>query len=78
VVPAWQLSDGELTAALLSTHTTLNQTYGRMLTLVAEADSRGLAASKGYRNTTVFLAAAMRLSPREAKARVAHATTPCR
>jgi hypothetical protein len=52
VVPTWQLSDGKLTAALLSTHTTLNQTYGRMLDLVADADGRGLAASKGYRNTT--------------------------
>jgi hypothetical protein len=75
-VPAWQLSDGELTAALLSTHTTLNQTYGRMITLVSEADNRGLATTQGYRNTTVFLATALRLSPREAKARVAHATTP--
>ncbi|MDT7724096.1 MAG: hypothetical protein QOI21_672, partial [Actinomycetota bacterium] len=35
-----------------------------------------LASCKGYRNTAVFLAAAMRLSVREAKARVAHATTP--
>jgi uncharacterized protein DUF222/HNH endonuclease len=75
LVPAWQLSDGELTAALLSNNTTINQAHGRMLTLVSEADNRGLAASKGYRNTTVFLATAMRLSPREAKARVAHATT---
>ncbi|MDT7725415.1 MAG: hypothetical protein QOI21_1991, partial [Actinomycetota bacterium] len=48
-MPAWQLSDGELTAALLGTQTILNQGYGRMLDLVAEADGRGLASCKGYR-----------------------------
>jgi hypothetical protein len=44
VVPVWRLSDGELTAALLRTQTLLSQGYGRMLTLVAEADGRGLAS----------------------------------
>ncbi|WP_026360945.1 HNH endonuclease signature motif containing protein [Amycolatopsis nigrescens] len=75
-VPAWQLSDGELTAALLHTQAVLSRTYGRMLALVAEVDGRGLASAKGYRNTAAFLSGAMRLSAREAKARVAQATTP--
>jgi hypothetical protein len=75
-VPVWQLSDGELTAALLRAQTALSQGYGRMLTLVSEVDSRGLGVEKGYRNTATFLIGALRLSTREAKARVAHATTP--
>jgi uncharacterized protein DUF222/HNH endonuclease len=75
-VPVWQLSDGELTAALLRAQTVLSQGYGRMLELVAEVDSRGLGIDKGYRNTTTFLIGALRLSTREAKARVAQATTP--
>ncbi|MDT7729051.1 MAG: hypothetical protein QOI21_5627 [Actinomycetota bacterium] len=72
----WQLSDGELTAALLRAQTVLSQGYGRMLELVGEADGRGLGVEKGYRNTATFLIGAMRLSTREAKARVAQATTP--
>jgi hypothetical protein len=75
-VPGWQLSDGELTAALLHAQTVLSQGYGRMLTLVAEADGRGLATCKGYRDTAAFLAGTLRLSTREAKARVAHASIP--
>jgi hypothetical protein len=75
-VPVWQLSDGELTAALLRAQTVLSQGYGRILELVGEADSRGLGVEKGYRNTATFLIGALRLSTREAKARVAQATTP--
>src|SRR4030088_1507862 len=75
-MPGWRLSDGELTAALLHTQAVLSQGYGRMLTWVAEADGRGLAAGKGYRDTATFLAGVLRLSTREAKARVAHACTP--
>jgi hypothetical protein len=75
-VPVWRLSDGELTAALLHTQTVLSQSYGRMLTLVAEVDGRGLATCKGYRDTAAFLAGTLRLSTREAKARVAHACIP--
>jgi hypothetical protein len=76
VAPVWQLSDGELTAALLRAQTLLSQGYGRMLELVGEADNRGLGVEKGYRNTATFLIGALRLSTREAKARVAQATTP--
>src|SRR5882757_10211492 len=54
----------------------MSQAYGRMLSLVAEADERGLAASKNYTSTAKFLAVSLRLSPREAKTRVAQATTP--
>jgi hypothetical protein len=47
-----------------------------MLALVAEVDGRGLATCKGYRDTAAFLAGTLRLSTREAKARVAHAGIP--
>jgi hypothetical protein len=36
----WQLSDGELTTALLRAQTVLSPGYGRMLTLAGEADIR--------------------------------------
>ena len=75
-VPTWQLSDGELTAALLHAQKTLNQQYGRSIDLVEEAESRGLASCKGYRTTVRFLASALNLSTREAKARVAYTTLP--
>lgn len=55
MVPAWQLSAGELTAAFLQVQTVLNQGYGRSLSLVAEAESRGLASCQGYRTTVRFL-----------------------
>lgn len=75
VLPAWTLSEGELSASLLRAETLMSQTYGRMLALVAEADERGLAASKNYTSTAKFLAVSLRLSLREARARVAQATT---
>jgi hypothetical protein len=74
-MPAWTLTEGELSAALLRAETEICQAYGRMLALVAETDTRGLAASKGYPNTRKFLAVSLRLSGREAGARVAQATT---
>jgi hypothetical protein len=74
MVPTWQLSDGELTAALLHAQKLLNQGYGRSIDLTEEAETRGLASCKGYRNTARFLASTLNLSTRESKARVAYAT----
>jgi hypothetical protein len=54
LVPGWQLSDGELTAALLASEAALRQQYARMLALVGEADKRGLAVEKGLRDTAGF------------------------
>lgn len=48
--------------------------YARMLELVGEADTRGLAVGKGFRDTAALLVRALRVSPKEAKARVAAAT----
>jgi hypothetical protein len=74
LVPGWRLSDGELTAALSTSQTELNRMYARMLELVEEADNRGLAAGKGFRDTKAFLVRALRISPKEADARIAAAT----
>ena len=69
------LSEGKLSAALLHAETLMPQAYGRMPNPVAEAVERGMAGSKGYPSTRKFLAVSLRLSAREAKARVAYVTT---
>ena len=69
----WRLPDGELAEALLAADTRLCRDYGQMLQLVAEADSRDLARTLGYRDTITLLAETLRLSTREARARVHHA-----
>jgi hypothetical protein len=46
VLPAWTRSEGELSAALLHAEVAMSRAYGRMLTLIADADERGLAASE--------------------------------
>ncbi|HEX4103419.1 MAG TPA: DUF222 domain-containing protein [Pseudonocardiaceae bacterium] len=42
--------------------------------LVAEADSRGIAVERGFRNTRQLLAGMLQLSAAEARTRVDHAT----
>jgi hypothetical protein len=76
MLPVWQLSEGELLGGLLASEATLRRQYGRTLELTAEAESRGVAVSQGYRDTATLLAMALRISRKEAKARVAQATTP--
>ncbi|MEC3982871.1 DUF222 domain-containing protein, partial [Amycolatopsis sp. H20-H5] len=74
MVPVWQLSDGELTAAVLAAERDMCRSYARMLDLVGDLDKRGLGVEKGYRGTVAFLVGSLRVSQREAKARVAQAT----
>jgi hypothetical protein len=73
--PAWQLSDGELTTELFAAEQALCREYARMLDLVGEVDHRGVAVDRGFRSTAVMLVRALRVSQREARARVAQATT---
>ncbi|WP_245757718.1 DUF222 domain-containing protein [Amycolatopsis xylanica] len=68
-----QLSDDQLTAAMLASEEALNREYARIVDLVGEFDKRALAPTKGSRNTSVFLVSALRLSYKEARARVAQA-----
>jgi hypothetical protein len=76
VIPVWQLSEGELLGGLLESEKALRRQYGRTLELVAEAVKRGVAVGQGYRDTATLLMMALRITRGEAKARVAHATTP--
>jgi hypothetical protein len=76
VLPVWQLSEGELLGGLLASESVMRRQYGRTLELIAEAESRGVAVGQGYRDTATLLAMALRISRKEAKARVAQATTP--
>jgi Domain of unknown function (DUF222) len=70
----WQLPEEELATEVLACEENLRREHARMLTLVAEAEQRGLGAALGYRNTVTWLGSALRLSTREAKLRVEQAT----
>ncbi|MGH3693012.1 MAG: DUF222 domain-containing protein [Pseudonocardiaceae bacterium] len=71
--PAWQGSDAELLAELSALETQMHATWTQMLSVVAEIDSRGTAATVGY-GTTIELVRALARVPRgEARARVAAA-----
>ncbi len=74
---AWQLSDEELASMLCAAEKRLRIEYARQLELVAEADRRGLGPSNGCRDTAAFLVESLRVSWREARARVAIATSGC-
>ncbi|WP_245975570.1 HNH endonuclease signature motif containing protein [Amycolatopsis palatopharyngis] len=76
VIPAWQLSEGELLGGLLESEKVLRRQYGRMLELVAETEKRGAASAQGYAGTVSLLMMALHLTRAEAKARVAQAATP--
>lgn len=73
-MPVWRLSDGELAGALLSWEQEQRRRYLVMLEMVTEAERRGLANAAGYRDTATLLAESLRLAPREARARVNHAS----
>jgi hypothetical protein len=70
-VPAQQGSDAELLAELQALETQLHGTWARMLSVVAEIDSRGTAAAVGYRSTMELLRAVARVSRGEAQTRLA-------
>jgi Domain of unknown function (DUF222)/HNH endonuclease len=73
-ITAWQLSDGELAAALCASEKAMRAAYAAHLDLVAEADRRGLGPSTGSRDTAAFLVGAQRISWEDARERVAIAT----
>jgi hypothetical protein len=74
-VPVWRLSSGELTAELVAVEQRLCREYARMLEVVGEVDQRGVAVERGFRSTAVMLVRALRVSQKEARARVTQATT---
>ena len=70
-VAVWQDCDAALVAELGALETRLHSTWAQMLSVVAEIDSRGTAATVGYTTTVELLRAVGRVSLGEARARVA-------
>ena len=68
--PVWQSSDEELLAELGALETQMHATSAQMLSVVAEIDSRGVAAMKGYRSTVELVRAVGRVPRSEARSRV--------
>jgi hypothetical protein len=69
----WQDSDAALVAELGALETRLHSTWAQMLSVVAEIDSRGTAATVGYTTTTELVRAVARVPLGEARARIAAA-----
>ncbi|MFN2479280.1 MAG: hypothetical protein ABR615_08935 [Pseudonocardiaceae bacterium] len=65
----WQDSDAALVAELGALETRLHSTWAQMLSVVAEIDSRGTAATVGYTTTTELVRAVGRVSLGEAWSR---------
>jgi len=68
------LDDKQIVPALRDIETHLRQTHSLMLELVAEAESRRIAAQVGFGNTARLLAGTLQLSAAEARQRVEHAS----
>src|SRR5882724_5327921 len=66
-------SDTELIEALTALETKMRQDHSRMLDLLSELDSRGVAATRGYSNTPALLLHTLRITRVEAKRRLAQA-----
>ena len=66
----WQSSDGELLAELGALETQLHAIWAQMLSVIAEIDSRGIAAAKGYGTTVELVRAIARVPRSEARSRV--------
>ncbi|WP_336157648.1 HNH endonuclease signature motif containing protein [Amycolatopsis sp. VC5-11] len=72
-LPAWQLSDRDLTTRLLTTQRQQNIAYAAQLETIRELHSRG-ALPEGYTSTSSYLATILHVTPREARSRLAQAT----
>ncbi|HEY6424228.1 MAG TPA: DUF222 domain-containing protein, partial [Pseudonocardiaceae bacterium] len=71
--PVWQGSDAGLLAELGVLETRLHSTWARMLVVVAEIDSRGVAGGLGYGTTVELVRVIARVPRGEARARIAAA-----
>ena len=76
----WQSTDRELCDAITELETRMRRDYATLLTILGEADTRGLAKSCGYATLPHLLQDLVRVSAAEAKRRVeqALAITPAR
>ncbi len=64
---AWKLGDQQVVAGVEAAYRLVNQTHAAALMLLAELDSRGLAADAGASSTQAWLTAAQRMRPADAK-----------
>ncbi|MEU3271531.1 DUF222 domain-containing protein [Saccharomonospora sp. NPDC006951] len=69
----WKLGDRELAALLADRESALRQAHADMLAALGEAERRGLAKNLGYRDSVAMLRTELRVSAREAHARLADA-----
>jgi hypothetical protein len=75
---AWECaSEEELLTAARDLETWARRLYGIGLAITAELDSRGVAASRGATSTAVLLRQLLRISPGQARRRVADAREVC-
>ncbi|MDQ4021962.1 MAG: hypothetical protein M3257_10155 [Actinomycetota bacterium] len=72
-VSVWQGSEADLLSELRALESRLRSTWAEMLSVIAEVDSRGTAATVGYGTTLELVRAVTRVSRGEARARVAAA-----
>jgi len=70
IAPAWQSSDEQLLAEFSALETQLHATWAQMLSVVAEIDSRAIAATKNYGTTVELVRAIARMPRSEARSRV--------
>src|SRR6185312_14934657 len=68
--PVWHSSDEQLLAELGALETQLHATWAQMLSVVAETDSRAIAAAKGYATTVELVRAVARVPRSTARSRV--------
>lgn len=68
--PVWQSSDEQLLVELGALENQLNATRAQMLSVVAEIDSRGITAARGYGSTVGLVRAIARVPRSEARVRV--------
>jgi hypothetical protein len=69
----WRCGDEELLAAIVETEQNTRAGAARMLSVLGEAQNRGLAGSKGYSSTATFLIHLLNISRGEANYRLTQA-----
>ncbi len=70
----WQLSDTEIAELLRGQHATIAQAQSQVLTVIGDADGRGLAGAAGASSTRAYLTGLLRMSPQLASEQVRVAT----
>ncbi len=70
----WQLSDTEIAEVLRGQHATMAQAQSQVLTLIGEADVRGIPGQVGASSTRAYVMGLLRMSPQLASEQVRVAT----